>query len=551
MDPSSSQQQSFTSPSLEQDFIPQQSQNSLLESSDEESPLFARNLNPNPRQRVNSDAPALDVEVVEAAAEFARELTPIERPIDRRNDAAGALALLSQQAQSCRVSVSGATPVVPAVTAASAPESAQSKFGNLVGASVEDIELVADNMYVIQKGKPDKTRIKSISGVAMQDVRCKPLYAWCAANNIKLPRRDDKNKVNTCRAIEQFKDIHDRTMAARANNPVEPAAPAPAAVADPPTRTRVPHICFVRLVNLLNLDNIRAGYINRGNTMTKEQLDRGEIADQEFWQLATDTYNDPTVEHLGILHWPVDWRQQPNPASFDQVSMQKICTSVKKLGSQYDKAYYDWKQSGHHEGIETRPFVAFSGNTWLLYLHQMLLPHPGLLSSLKKDLPAGVRTESGSGNEKAGRKRKEYSPKGDSEALKTMAEASQQRSKTMAYGVLNNAINQNKESIDTAKKAKNEAVLALKNHGKVYSSKHAKQFVEYATKKSESEVDLNEESYDGDWPFSQHSTDSFDTRVLVSNDIVDHENAIKSARARMASQEEELAKMTASRQEWM
>ena len=224
--------------------------------------------------------------------------------------------------------------------------------------------------------------------------------------------------------------------------------------------------------------------------------------------------------------------------------MQKIRTSVKKLGSQYDKAYYDWKQSGHHEGIETRPFVAFSGNTWLLYLHQMLLPHPGLLSSLKDNLPPGVRTESGSGNEKAGRKRKEYSPKGDSEALKTMAEASQQCSKTMAYGVLNNAINQNKETIDKAKKAKNQAMSDLKNHGKVHSSKHAKQFVEFATKKRESEEDLNEDSYDGDWPFSQHSADLFDTRVVHANDIIDHNEAINAARARMAAQEKELAKMS-------
>ena len=224
--------------------------------------------------------------------------------------------------------------------------------------------------------------------------------------------------------------------------------------------------------------------------------------------------------------------------------MTKLRANMKTLSTRYDKAYYDWKRSGWHEGIETRPFVAFSGNTWLLYLHKMLLPHPGLLSSLKEDLPDGVHTESGSAGAKAVQKRKESTPRGaDSEALMAMAKASQHRSKSMACGVLNNAINQNKESIDTAKKAKNEAVSALKNHGKVYSSKHAKQFVEYATKKRESEEDLNEESYDGDWPFSQQSVDSFDTRVLLANDIIDHNEAIKSARNRMVAQEQKLDKI--------
>ena len=179
MDPSSSQQP-FTSPSLEQDFIPQQSQLSLLESSDEESPLFARNLNPNPRQRVNSDAPALDVEVVEAAAEFARELTPIERPIDRRNDAAGALALLSQQPQqeSRRVSV-GATPAVPPAVAAPAMAPAASavpaalapaRANPLEDSTVDDIELVSEAIYVVTKNKPELTRIKTINGTPIQDI---------------------------------------------------------------------------------------------------------------------------------------------------------------------------------------------------------------------------------------------------------------------------------------------------------------------------------------------------------------------------------------------
>ena len=80
--------------------------------------MFAQNLNP--CQHVNSDKakPALAVEAVEAAAEYACELTPI----DRWNDAPGALTMLLQQVQACHVSVRttpavAAAAVVPAVPA--------------------------------------------------------------------------------------------------------------------------------------------------------------------------------------------------------------------------------------------------------------------------------------------------------------------------------------------------------------------------------------------------------------------------------------------------
>ena len=130
--------------------------------------MFARNLNPRRQQRVNSDAPASAIE--EAAVEFARELTPIDPPIDRRNDAAGALALLSQQPQqeSRRVSV-GATPAVPpAASALAAP--APARANPLEDSTVDDIELVSEAIYVVTKNKPELTRIKTINGTPIQDI---------------------------------------------------------------------------------------------------------------------------------------------------------------------------------------------------------------------------------------------------------------------------------------------------------------------------------------------------------------------------------------------
>ena len=558
MDPSSSQQ-SFTSPSLEQDFIPQQSQLSLLESSDdEESPLFARNLNP--RQRVNSDAPALAIEAaVEAAAiEYARELTPIDR-----NDAAGALALLSQQRQqeSRRVSVGVATPAVPpaalappvAAPAASAPAppamapaasaTQDNRFGCLTGATVEDIELVADPIYHVTKGKTDMTRIKSIKGNAIQDVKANTIYLWCTHVGIRLPGRKQKNKLSACEAIILFKDTHDRLAA----NPQPARANAPAVVAAGTTnntRTRAngrSRISYPRLANTLLKDDVRAAYVNRGGTMTREQLDRGETADLELWQLVADTYNDVGDEQLGMLHYSVDWGHQPDPSVFDLIDHAKARSNMATMASTYDKAYGRWDVSGRHQNIAFADF--HEGSKWVLYLHQLLEQHPDLFSSVKVALPEYAFRESGRVSASVKKKRsRETAGKGavDSDAMADMAVASQQRSDIMAYSVFSSAFQQTKEELATAKETRKSTKAQLKTRAGG-NSKRAKAMVAFALEKmkaKEEGKEYHQDDFQEAFPFSQSSVDTYDSAYELAKEVVESDKAIEEAETRLKQQKQ-------------
>lgn len=430
----------------------------------------------------------------------------------------------------------------PAVATMQTTSAEKSKFGPLDGATMDDVELVSEAIYPIVKNSRQMTRIKAIKGVAIESVGVKPLDAWATSLGVRISQKQ-KKKEDVCSLIVDFKilkDRHDAYIAGSgaASNSATAAGTFPTSampVATPQTRRVV--INYPRLVNTLADETIKAMFVNRGGSLSREDLDDGKKADADLYDAIAATYNNSSLLDLAVLHWEVDWKQEPDPSTFDAISSEKAKTSVATMAAAYDKAYNKWKISGFNEGIERVPFVQFGGG-WIYYLHQMLLPFPDLLKAVVAELPEGVFNESGT--KQARRKRGRDKGNGGDESMMTMAQAAVQRSNAFEYAALHNASIQTKQEINAAKEGKKKAMKSLKDHSKVGDSGQAKKILKYVASKREEKDEMNQ--FDEDFPFSQQSINSFDTRVAHANDILDHDIVIKNATQRLSAQE---AKMEA------
>lgn len=427
----------------------------------------------------------------------------------------------------------------PAEDAAEDALTVSLKYGVLEGASMEDVELVSEAIYPITKNSTIMTRVKSIKGVAIKDVGVKLIDSWATAQGVKIPRKK-KKKEDVCALIVDFKVLKDRQDAQVANGSttVQPAV-ATASTTTTSTANRRVIINYPRLVNMIADEQIKAAFIARGNTLSKDDLEDGKKADADLYKTIAETYNDTSKAELNTLRWEVDWKHTPDPSSFDPIDAEKAKASVSSLASTYEKAYQNWKVSGFNEGIECVEFVKFGGG-WIHYLHQILLPFPDLFKSMTAELPDGVFAESSGTSKKRSTKRGRSSSTGNdsNESMTTMAQAAVQRSNAFEYAALHNASMQTKQEIATAKKQKKESMHQLKNHEKVLSGSHAKQIVEYVgkhrhAKASNEELNHSEEEF----PFSQQSINSFDTRVEYANDIIDQNDILHSATERLKQQE--------------
>ena len=300
-------------------------------------------------------------------------------------------------------------------------------------------------------------------------------------------------------------------------------------------------INYTRLVNVLAQEPIKALLIERGATLSRNDLDTGKKADADLNFAIAEMYNDETNGDLNQLHWEVDWKKDPDPSNFDVIDSEKAKSSLSLLARTYEKAYQAWKTSGFNRpmGEAPLPFSRF-GNGWVLYLHEMVSPHDDLLKAVFQELPEGVFAESGSKKNRLNRRSRQSSSGGD-EAIAVLAQASVKRSAAFEYGIINNAIVQTKQEISAIKEKKKEAICKLKNHPKVQSGTKVKSVVQYvdAKRKAANKGDtLTFDDYEGEWPFSQLSASSYDTRVLDASDIVDFDSELEKAKMKLAEQEE-------------
>lgn len=65
-------------------------------------------------------------------------------------------------------------------------------------------------------------------------------------------------------------------------------------------------INYTRLVNVLAQEPIKALLIERGATLSRNDLDTGKKADADLNFAIAEMYNDETNGDLNQLHWEVD-----------------------------------------------------------------------------------------------------------------------------------------------------------------------------------------------------------------------------------------------------
>ena len=230
------------------------------------------------------------------------------------------------------------------------------------------------------------------------------------------------------------------------------------------------------------------------------------------------------------------------------------------MSAKYDSAHKAWKQSGFHDEFETIPFANFTSNQWVIYLHELLEEHPGLLKVVTADLDEAAFFESTTGvsNQEEGssnqsqsntvrgrRRRKRKAPvkrstkESRDDIFRQIAEsnaksafANEAKSKAVSYSALLIRRDTAQRGLDTAKQQKNGAMKALKRHEFTRGSpSRARKIVKTVKNK----VDPSPAKSDTSEPliYSQSTTasiralGSFDTVHQHASDIVDANKAIK------------------------
>ena len=120
-----------------------------------------------------------------------------------------------------------------------------------------------------------------------------------------------------------------------------------------------------------------------------------------------------------------------------------------------------------------------------------------------------------------------------------MAAASQQRSDIMAYSVFSSAYQQTKDELLAAKESRKTTKSKLKE--RAGNGKRAKAMVAFAGEKMKAKEDGKEyspEDFEGQYPFSQSSVDTFDSKYELAKEIVESNNAIEEAEIRLKQQKQ-------------
>ena len=314
----------------------------------------------------------------------------------------------------------GSTTPAVAVSAAAGAADSSDKLGFLQGATFADVEVGTEAIYMVDKrNKEAFSRLKSIRGKAVADINMKILRNWAVSLNIQMKKQFNKLKVIKC--ILVAKSYFERTNGSNNHNLTDESNPAPRN-----------HINNVRFINALAKENVKGLLLQRGAQKSRADLDNGSDPDAPLWEAIVDAYNNRDDDDMLVIRWSITWARAPEPDRFHPINVAKAQTTLKSLSSAYEKAFSNWKKSGWHEGIETKPFHDFVGSTnYLDYLHCLLQETDGLLEVIKCDLPSNVFSE---GTPVSNRKRGPSSAKkSNSESLEKIAAAQTVKAKCLAY----------------------------------------------------------------------------------------------------------------------
>ena len=141
-------------------------------------------------------------------------------------------------------------------------------------------------------------------------------------------------------------------------------------------------------------DTVRPALASKGASLDKDDLTEGLKQDQRLHELiASEHNNNRIISYAGDAFPDVGFNRNVDPTLFRDIDWQKSKEILRDLSNEYDKSFYNWKQSGFHgefpeeEGIQPNtekvPFLNFTnGNKSLQYMHRFVFQFPECLSHI-------------------------------------------------------------------------------------------------------------------------------------------------------------------------
>ena len=83
-------------------------------------------------------------------------------------------------------------------------------------------------------------------------------------------------------------------------------------------------------------------------SLTKDQLTEGLEQDQTLHTLITNEYNSIKTEYSGNAHTDIEQERNSDASKFDIITWQKSKRIFGDICNEYDKIFYNWKNSSFH-----------------------------------------------------------------------------------------------------------------------------------------------------------------------------------------------------------
>ena len=149
-----------------------------------------------------------------------------------------------------------------------------------------------------------------------------------------------------------------------------------------------------RYLNVIFSDTVRPNITLLGASLDKDDLTAGLKQDQTMHTIIAGEYNKKNVKAYDGNAFPdIVFTRNLEANVFADIDWQKSKETFSLLSNEYDKCFYNWKQSGYHgdfpdeegavAGTEKLPFGDFTnGNKSMLYMHRFVYQFPDCLSKI-------------------------------------------------------------------------------------------------------------------------------------------------------------------------
>jgi len=230
------------------------------------------------------------------------------------------------------------------------------------------------------------TSLKSIEGIAVQDMLLIEMRIFCRNNNIPGGRK--LKKEDLCDLILQYSSKFARFGPTFEPEDIKPSIEKP--------------ISRYRYANVIMGENCRPFIATRGKPLNKDELTDGMKTDEELHRLIATEYNDRSNKHYGTNAFPSQ-KIRANSFVFSSITWQKSMSTLKDYMKEYEYAFNKWKLSGTHEVMEeniskivaNKPFSDFSNNAGaILYIHEFVYAFPSVFQKSIGTLPETAFSES-------------------------------------------------------------------------------------------------------------------------------------------------------------